>query len=67
MLAAVKDEGRMDIIADLSNQLPATVIAELLGVPGSDQRQFKQWSDDIASALSGIDTGGTQEELFALL
>ena len=66
MLAAVKDNGRMDIMTDLANQLPATVIAELIGVPGSDQRQFKQWSDDIASALSGIDTGGTQEEIFAL-
>ena len=66
MLAAVKDNGRMDIMTDLANQLPATVIAELIGVPGSDQRQFKQWSDDIASALSGIDTGGTKEEIFAL-
>jgi cytochrome P450 len=66
MLAAVKDQGRMDVMTALANPLPATVIAEMLGVPGTDQRQFKQWSDDIALALSGIDTAGTKEELFAL-
>ena len=66
MLAAAKKQGRMDIITDLANPLPATVISELLGVPATDQRQFKAWSDDIALALSGIDTAATKEELFAL-
>jgi cytochrome P450 len=66
MLAAVKDEGRMDVMSDLANQLPATVIAELLGVPATDQRQFKEWSDDIAVALSAIDTGASKDELFRL-
>jgi len=66
MLAAVTKQGRMDIMTDLANTLPATVIAELLGVPGTDQRKFKTWSDDIALALSGIDTAGTKDELFAL-
>ena len=66
ILADVKEQGRLDILIDLANPLPATVIAELLGVPGTDQRQFKEWSDDIALALSGIDTAATKEELFAL-
>jgi pimeloyl-[acyl-carrier protein] synthase len=66
MLAAVKDQGRMDIMTDLANPLPATVIAELLGVPGTDQRQFKEWSDDVALALSGIDTATSKDELFGL-
>lgn len=66
MLAAVKEQGRMDVITDLANPLPATVIAELLGVPGTDQQQFKKWSDDIAVALSGIDSGATKEELHGL-
>jgi cytochrome P450 len=56
----------MDVMTDLANPLPATVIAELLGVPAKDQRQFKAWSDDIALALSGIDTASTKDELFAL-
>jgi len=66
MLAAVKDQGHMDVMTDLANPLPAIVIAELLGVPRTDQRQFKEWSDDIALALSGIDTATTKDELFAL-
>ena len=66
MLAAVKHQGRMDVMTHLANPLPAIVIAELLGVPGTDQRQFKEWSDDIALALSGIDTAVTKDDLFAL-
>jgi pimeloyl-[acyl-carrier protein] synthase len=66
MLARVKQQGRMDIMRDLANPLPATVIAEMLGVPGSDQQQFKAWSDDIAMALGGIDSAGSKEELLAL-
>lgn len=66
MLASVAEKGRMDIMTDLANPLPATVIAELLGVPGADQQQFKTWSDDIAMGLGGIDSARTKEELFAL-
>lgn len=66
MLATVKDQGRMDVMTDLANQLPATVIAELLGLPGTEHQQFKTWSDDIAEALSGIDSGATRDELQAL-
>jgi cytochrome P450 len=66
MLDAVQQQGYMDVIADLANPLPATVIAELLGVPGADHQQFKKWSDDVAVALSGIDSGATREELQGL-
>lgn len=66
MLAGVKEQGRMDVMTDLANPLPAIVIAQLLGVPGVDQQQFKAWSDDIAMALGGIDSAGSKEELFAL-
>ena len=66
MLARVKDQRRMEIMADLANPLPAMVIAAMLGVPGSDQPQFKAWSDDISMALSGIDSASSKEELLAL-
>jgi cytochrome P450 len=66
MLARVEDQGRMEVITDLANPLPAMVIAELLGVRRTDQQQFKQWSDDITKALSGIDSATSKEELFAL-
>ena len=48
-LNKVASTGRMDIIADLAYPLPVTVIAELLGVPTSDQAQFKHWSDTVVS------------------
>ena len=66
MLASVQEQRRMDLMTDLANPLPATVIAEMLGVPGTDQQQFKAWSDDIAMGLGGIDGARTKEELFAL-
>ena len=66
MLARVREQGRMDIMTDLANPLPAMVIAEMLGVPATDQQQFKAWSDDIAHGLAGIDSARNKEELFAL-
>ena len=66
MIGSVQPDGRMDLMADLANPLPATVIAEMLGVPRTDQQQFKKWSDDIAMGLSGIDTARSKEELFSL-
>ena len=66
MLTQVKPAGRMDLMNDLANPLPAIVIADLLGVPVTDQRAFKEWSDDIAMGLSGIDSARTKEELFGM-
>jgi len=65
-LAIVQQQGRMDIMTDLANPLPAIVIAEMLGVSGADQQQFKAWSDDIAIGLGGIDSARSKEELFAM-
>ncbi|MFN2499614.1 MAG: cytochrome P450 [Pyrinomonadaceae bacterium] len=59
-------QGSFDIIADLAVPLPGIVIAEMLGVPASDLRQFKQWSDDIAAGLIGIDTAGGRDEVFRM-
>ena len=39
----------MDLITDFAYPLPATVIAELLGVPSEDQDFFHQWADNIVS------------------
>jgi pimeloyl-[acyl-carrier protein] synthase len=43
-LNAVQDTGHMEVIADLSYPLAATVIAELLGVPPEDRDHFGHWA-----------------------
>lgn len=37
----------MDLIHDLSYQLPVIVIAEMLGIPANERAQFKPWSDEV--------------------
>jgi cytochrome P450 len=51
LLAEAAVRGRMDAIEDFAAPLPAIVIAELLGVPAEDHRQFKQWSSELVSGL----------------
>ena len=45
------DGGRFDVMADLAQPLPMTVIAEMLGIPVEDREQFKRWSSAIATTL----------------
>ncbi len=65
-LDRVVEQGHFDVIADLAVPLPGIVIAEMLGVPAADLRMFKQWSDDIAAGLVGIDAAGGQDEKFRI-
>ena len=53
-----KNNTTMDLIADFAYPLPATVIAELLGVPTEDQDTFREWADNIVSLeiTSNIDS-----------
>jgi cytochrome P450 len=51
-LDRAKGSGMIDIIGDLAYPLPVMIIAELLGFPASDYERIKQWSDDMAGALS---------------
>lgn len=54
LLDKVEAGGRMDVIADFAEPLPATVTAEMLGVPVSDIRQLKAWSADFAEMLGNF-------------
>ena len=42
--------GAVDFVEAFASPLPMLVIAEMLGVPGSDRAQFKIWSDAIIDA-----------------
>ena len=47
LAAAFVAKGGGDLIADVAEPLPVTVIAELLGVPHSDRPLLRPWSADI--------------------
>jgi cytochrome P450 len=39
--------GRMDLVAQFADPMPAHVIAVMLGLPPEDRHRFKTWTDDI--------------------
>jgi cytochrome P450 len=55
LLDAMERKGRVELVGDYALPVPATVIAELLGVPGEDQRKFHRWSNRLVSVSSGRD------------
>jgi len=46
--------GRIDVIADFANPLPAIVTAKLLGVPVKDHEQLHAWVIDLAEVLGNF-------------
>src|SRR5271163_4051170 len=51
LIEKVLAKGRMDVIRDIAEPLPAIVSAELLGVPVEDYEQLKDWSKDFGEVL----------------
>ncbi len=60
LLEPVAAAGSMDVVTDLAEPLPVTVIAEMLGIPAEDRTRFKEWSDAIVG-LSNQFGGGDDE------
>jgi cytochrome P450 len=54
LIDAVAPNGRMDVMADLADLLPATVTAELMGVPVADRDRLKDLSKDFSEMLSNF-------------
>jgi cytochrome P450 len=55
LLDVMERKSRTELVRDYALPLPATVIAELLGIPAKDQRRFHRWSNRIVSISSGRD------------
>jgi pimeloyl-[acyl-carrier protein] synthase len=54
LLDPLVERGRLDVIADFAEPLPAIVTAEMLGVPTTDARLLKAWSADFAEMLGNF-------------
>lgn len=46
-LKEAKAKGEVDLVKDYALPIPATVIAEILGIPSSDMGKFHRWSSSI--------------------
>jgi unspecific monooxygenase len=47
LITSAKEMGEFDLIADLMEELPVTVIADMLGIPDEDRHLLRPWSADI--------------------
>jgi cytochrome P450 len=50
LLDAVERKGELEVMRDLAEPLPVTVIAEMLGVPPELYPTFKRWSDTVVAS-----------------
>jgi cytochrome P450 len=53
LIEPVGEGDSYDVVRALAEPLPILVIAELLGLPASDRKDLKRWSDDLAAMLDG--------------
>lgn len=49
------DKGPIDFVGEIAAQIPARIIADILGIPRSDLPVFMQWIADTAESLGFID------------
>ncbi|HYO68831.1 MAG TPA: cytochrome P450, partial [Archangium sp.] len=56
LLDAAAAKGRsIELVQELANPLPASVIAEMLGVPLTDEHMLQRWSRDLTAIFSAFD------------
>jgi cytochrome P450 len=68
LLAAKVGAGELDVVADISDQLPVAMIAEMLGVDTGTRQEFKRWSESFtATALAQSHAQDGMAEHFATL
>ena len=52
LLDAMEGRGRVDLMREYALPLPATIIAELLGIPTRDMARFHRWSSRLVAVTS---------------
>lgn len=57
-----RGSGRMELLSDFAEPLPAIVTAEMLGVPVEDHRELKEWSAAFAGMLGNFQHNPDQLE-----
>ncbi len=62
LLDGIQSKGKMDFVADFAFPLPATVIAETLGLPPEDRDKIKKWSDEFVAFFSTHPANVTVEQ-----
>jgi cytochrome P450 len=55
LLDSASRGGQFDLVGGYALPIPATVIADLLGVPATDRDRFHRWSSHLVSMTSGRD------------
>lgn len=61
LLEPAKVAGKLDVMAELAYPLPVRVIAEMLGLPLSDQGRFLQWSYQLLDQMIGASEPNNSE------
>ena len=66
LLDQVEDPGRFDFVDAVTDPLPITVIAELLGIPPGDRATFRRWAA-ILLGDNGLDENSTPADIEAAM
>ncbi|AKJ02536.1 cytochrome P450 PksS [Archangium gephyra] len=52
LVEQVQDRGEMDLVQEVSYQMPLLVLVEFLGLPTEDRQKFKDWSKPLADFVN---------------
>jgi cytochrome P450 len=55
LLDTAATRGTIELVDDIATPLPASVIAEMLGVPLTDEHMLQRWSRDLTAIFSAFD------------
>ena len=56
MISKMAASDRFDVIGDLAGLMPASVIAEIMGIGAEHHTDFKRWADTIVASMTGSAT-----------